>query len=67
MSISILAQGHTVYLVVLYVQISLVNPAASDQYRMSTEDYMKVNFGSWTSVAGATGIAADNLKSANRP
>jgi len=36
------------------LQISLVNPAASDQYRISTEDYMKVSFGSWTSVAGAT-------------
>ena len=49
------------------LQISLVNPAATDQYRISTEDYMKVNWNAWTAVAGATGISEDALKSANRP
>ena len=49
------------------LQISIVNPAATDQYRISTEEYMLTNWAAWTSVAGATGISADNLKSANRP
>ena len=44
------------------LQISLANPAASDQYRIITEEYMVTNWNAWTGVAGATGIAADNLK-----
>ena len=48
-------------------QLAIVNPAAGDQFRIHSEEYMTTNFNAWTSVAGATGITADNLKSANRP
>ena len=34
------------------LQISIVNPAATDQYRISTEEYMVTNWSAWTSVAG---------------
>jgi len=48
-------------------EIGVVNAAAGDQFRIHTQEYMATNFNAWTSVAGATDITADNLKSANRP
>ena len=46
-------------------QLSVVNPAAGDQFRIYSEEYMTTNFSAWTSVVST--ITADNLKSANRP
>ena len=45
-------------------QISLVNPAATDQYRVWGETYLKANWGDWSGVAS---LSANDLKSANRP
>jgi len=45
-------------------QISLVNPAAADQYRIWGETYLKANWSDWS---GVTSLSANDLKSANRP
>ncbi len=43
--------------------ISLVNPAAGDQYRIWMEDHMKTNWIQWT---GLVTLSATDLQSANR-
>ncbi len=44
--------------------LTIVNPAAGDQYRIWQEEYMKTNWGQWT---GVTSLSATDLRSANRP
>jgi len=45
-------------------QIDLVNPSASDSFRIWSEDYMRWAWPAWT---GVVTLAADDLRSANRP
>ena len=45
-------------------QVSIVNPAATDQYRLWSETYLKSNVSAWSSIVS---ITANDTKSANRP
>ena len=45
-------------------EISLVNPAATDQYRIWAESYLKSNVSAWSAIVSLT---ETDTKSANRP